>query len=87
MSHIYSQKCCMVCTAVTDCMVHEDGFVCLDCYESEVMGVQPKQPDVYKQWQESVLRIRDKIIERNKALDKDDERPFGVAKSVTFKMR
>ena len=59
----------MLCTAVTDCMVHEDGYVCLDCYESGVLGVQPKMPDVYAQWQESVLKIRDKIIERNHALD------------------
>ena len=35
----------MVCAEVTDCLVWEDGFLCTDCYDKEVLNVNLTAPN------------------------------------------
>jgi len=55
----------MVCAEVTDCLVWEDGFLCTDCYDKEVLNVNLTAPDPYKVWDDSVVKIRDIILKRS----------------------
>ena len=63
MSHLYSDKQCSECETVGDALVFEDGFICVECYD------KPAKVDPHKQWHDSVLRIRDRILERDNRLE------------------